>query len=277
MTSTCFSEPEFQVLLVGPSHECSEDLSETLFTMMQHAKCPQGLRVTLIEAVPELERESTTMLMYKNKAAARGLFMSAFLDKIRVIQVLEGTPMFTEAAQLVPNERRLTLVSSSGLRFQKNWDTSILDDFQAIPGNAFLYCGAALDSDMRPAFTAVESLTKSPIVVAKPLLRQSGPMRVIWADWPLVMKTTDALKLEGQSFEEAALRLTHLSGRPIFSASKPVAWRQNTWTTVETYASFANDFFHAPDRLLGTVRDLASASEIITKYGSLSNYSWLLK
>lgn len=278
MMSSCMSkEAEFQVLLIGPSYESSEDLSETLFTIMQQAKCPMSLRITLIEAVDALERESTTVLWYKNKAKARGQYNEQFLEKIRVIQVLTGTPMFTEAAQLVPNERRLTLVCSSGLRFQKDWDTSISDDYEAIPGNAFLYCGAAVDTEMRPAFTAVESLTKSPLVVAKPLLRQSGPMRVIWADWPLVMKTTDVSKLEGQSFEEAALRLTHLSGRPIFSASKPVAWRQNTWTTVDTYASFANDFFHAPDRLLGTVRDLASASEIITKYGSLSNYSWLLK
>jgi len=291
MTSSCFAEkePEFQVLLIGPSQEASEDLSETLFTMVQYAKCPQGLRITLIEAVPELERESTSILMYKNKAMSRGLFTSSFLDKIRVIQVLEGTPMFTEAAALAPNERRLTLVCSGGLRFQKDWDTSIVDDFQLIPGNAFLYCGSAAGgaggstaggpsgfADMRPAFTAVEWFEKSPIVIAKPLLRQSGPMRVIWADWPLVMKTTDVQKLTGHSFEEAALKLTHLSGRPIFSASRPVAWRQNSWTAIEGYAFYANEFFHGPDRLLGTVRDIASASELITKYGSLSNFSWLM-
>jgi hypothetical protein len=175
----------------------------------------------------------------------------------------------------MPTERRLSLVASHGLRFQKDWDSHIIEDYESIPGNAFLYCGAALDSDMKPAYTAVESFKKSPIVVARPLLRQAGPMRAIWCDWPMLMKTTDASRLVGQTFEEAALRLTHLSGQPIFTTSKAVAWRQNSWTHVDSYESFANDFFHAADRLLGTVRDIASASEIITKYGSLSNYSWL--
>ena len=279
MTGLCMSikEAEFQIVLIGPSCEAQDDLSETLFTMVQHSRCPQGLRITLIEAVDALERESTTILMYKNKAIARGLFTEQFLDKIRVIQVVSGSPMFTEAASLMPTERRLTLVCSNGLRFQKDWDIALLDDFADIPGNAFLYCGCALDQDMRPAYTAVEAIRESPIVIAKPLLRQAGPMRVIWADWPLLMKTTDAAQLSGHSFEEAALRLTHLSGRPIFSASRPIAWRQNTWTTINSYVTFANDFYHAPDRLLGTVRDLASASEIITKFGSLSNYSWLAR
>jgi hypothetical protein len=275
MTSECIAaQYDFQVLLVGPPIECSEDLSETLLTMIQHAKSPQALRITVIEAVESLERESTTILMYKNKAIARGLYTETFLDKVRVIQVLQGSPMFNEASALMPTDRRLTMICSHGLKFQKEWDTNISQDYDAVHG--LLYCGAALDGDvMKPAYTAVGKFKKSPIVVAKPLLRQAGYLRTVWADWPIVMKTSEAQYVSGYTFEEAALRLTHLSGKPIFTSSRPVAFRHNEWTNVDNYASFANEFFHAQDRLLGLVRDIASASEIITKFGSINNYNWL--
>ena len=124
------------------------------------------------------------------------------------------------------------------------------------------------------AYTAVSKFVgEAPIVVHRPLLKDSGHLRCIWASWPMVLSTTNVKFLRGHSAEEAALRLTHQSGSA-FWTGKPRAHMVSEWAPIQNYKTFSNTFFHETDKLLGLLEKTALASEIISKFGSLGNYQW---
>lgn len=275
----CENPENIQVLLVGTSKYDPDGLSETLFTLIQNARCPRALKITLIEAVPELERQSTTLMMYKDKALARGSFYEEFMHRVTVVQLLEDSDMFTEAAQLAPVDHRLTLVATPVTLFEKNWDLGLEDEFNELPPRAGgLFIGGHRDAldvglDLKSAYTAVSKFVSgSPIVIARPLFKDSGHIRCIWAAWPLLMTTNSVKFLKGHSAEEAALRLTHESGLA-FWTGKARSQNVTEWAPIKNY-TFFNTFFHETDKLLGLLEKTAGPSEIIAKFGSLGNYQW---
>jgi hypothetical protein len=268
---------DVQVLLISNAKNNPDSLSDTLFTIIQNARCPRSLKITLIEAVPELERQSTTLMMYKDKASARGSFFQEFMERVTVIQLLEGSEIFTEAAALAPSERRLTLVVTDGVLLEKFWDLDIESEFDGLPGRpGGLFVGGHRGPDevLKGAYTSVSKfIGQSPIVITRPLFKDSGSLRCIWASWPMVLKTSNIKFLKGQSAEEAALRLTHQSGSA-FWTGRPRAENIAEWTPINNYESFFNPFFHETDKLLGLLEKTALASEIIAKFGSLGNFQW---
>ena len=277
------SGPELEVLLVGPPREASEDLSDALLSIFHQASCPKRVHVTMIEAVGALERESSTLIRYKEKCNARGHYNEAFLEQITAVQVLTGLCMFKEAAAYIassPAKARVTLIADATTRLMSAWDVGLADAYDALPraSASGLYCGSV---DGQPAYTAIErfSKKKTPVVVARPLLRATSALHSIWASVPFATNSAHvgpALAAAGAcTSAELGLRLTHRVGLSFWTASKAIAERlPDDEADDALYWSYANPRLHETDALLGVYADKATPVEFVAKFGSLGNFQW---
>lgn len=272
---------DIEVLLVGPPKPNHEALSDALLSVFHNAKCPKRVHVTMIEAVEQLERQSTTLMRYKEKALARGRYNEPFLEQVTAIQVVSSTTtcMFSEAVPYAQSERaRVSLVADADTLLMPDWDDGLIDAYDALPATgAALYCGTA---DGQPAYTAVERFEKgSPVVVPRPVLRSTAPLECIWASLPFAVNSAQLRPIlvaaEACTPTELGLRLTHRVGLQFWTSSKAIGARLPSQNGGDAaYASYANPKLHEPDALLGVRADRASPVEIITKFGSLGNFQW---
>jgi len=269
----CTSEGLVSVILVG---QASSQLSETLFSILQHAQCPRSLRITLVESVSEFQSQSSTIVAYSNAVKARGRYFDAFLDVIKVHQTMSDCVMY-EAVHLAPVERPLTLVCTEKAKFLLDWDVGLVDNYNEVGP---LFCGSVQSAaGSVSAFTAVD-LFKSqvPSIGPRPLFKNGPSMPVVWASWPMLMRTTDFKTMQGCKPGDSALLLTH-SNLKVFTTRKPVATVDScdrASFTDKEYLSFANKAYAQKDFLLGTNISKASQLEIIMKYGSIGNFQWAM-
>lgn len=264
----------FTVLLMGGfSVDSCELLSETLFSIFQNAECPHAIRVTLVESVEALEKESSTLMLYKTKVAARGRFSLDFLDHITVHQVRSKACVMAEALQLCPRDRPMTLLADETNRFLPNWDT-LVQNVSHRPA----FCGAALLHD-KPvaAYTVIDSFHDGvPQVGYKPLQKSGPPVTCIWASTPLLVDTPAISKMHGCSVGDSML-LYSLSGRPMWTTEEPIALKVPGGPTSRTTFSHSefNQFGHVSNDAILGIRDLeAKPLEVIMKFGSLGNFKW---
>lgn len=276
MSAECMSTPGLiQVLLFGDD---SESLSESLFAIIQEARCPTALRVTLVETVPSFEDESETLRLYKRKSDLRGNYSTAFMDHIQVHQTM-NTCTAHEALHLAPRLRPLTLLASQNSRFLKHWDLDMVQAFEGLKGPMF--CGAAeFDGNYMPAYTqaSYDSVKHPsiPTIITQPLRRTGPSVPCVWAALPILVRTNDLKKLNGCNGSDVALSITN-STLSVWTSRNPVA----LLTEFERSTFSEHDYKRIDTRgkskaLAFGVFDNASQLEVIMKYGSIGALQWAI-
>ena len=272
MSAECMSVPGLvQVVLMGQD---SELLSETLFTIIQEARCPTALRITVVETVEAFEAESETLKMYKRKSDLRGRYSTAFMDHIKVHQTM-NTCTAHEALHLAPRLRPLTLLATQDARFVRNWDLDLVESFEGLKGPMF--CGAAeFDGQLRPAFTQASFEEAVPTVLVQPLRRSGPSVACVWAALPILLRTNDLQKLNGCNGADVALSITN-SALSVWTSKRPIA----TLISLER-STFSEEVYKRIDTrgrsksLAFGVFDNASQLEVIMKYGSIGALQWAI-
>lgn len=261
----------FTVLLMGSQ---SEKLSETLFTLFQHSECPESLRVVLVESLDTLEKESTTMKLYKQKVLARGLYTNDFMHHVEVHQVKARACVMAEALQLCPRDRPQVLLCDESNYFLEKWDTHV-NQITHRPA----FCGAYADGDNGAiaSYTFIQSFKEGvPQISHKKLERQGPPVTCVWAATPLLVDSTELKTMNGCSVGDSML-LYSLSGKQLWTTEDPIALRKEGGFTTKT--TFSQEEFNtfgtiSNDSMMGIRAHEAKPLEIIMKFGSLNNYKW---
>jgi hypothetical protein len=267
------SSGQFTVLLMGSQ---SEELSETLFTLFQHAECPEALRITLVESLESLEKESTTMKLYKQKVLARGLYTNDFMHHVEVHQVKARACVMAEALQLCSRERKYVLICDESNYFLEKWDTRV----NAISHRP-AFCGAVQSdgsSSSSSSYTYIQSFQHGvPQISHKKLERSGPPVTCVWAATPLLVDTSELNKMHGCSVGDSML-LYSLSGKQLWTTEEPIALRHEnggiTTKTTFTHEEFNTFGTVSNDSIMGLRAHEAKPLEIIMKFGSLGNYKW---
>lgn len=262
---------QFTVLLMGSS---SDLLSETLFTIFQHAECPEALRIVLVESLDTLEKESTTMKLYKQKALARGLYSNDFMHHVEVHQVKARACVMAEALQLCSRDRKHVLLCDESNYFLDKWDTRV-NSISHKPA----FCGAVSSnsSSAVASYTYVESFQHGvPQISHKKLERHGPPVTCVWAATPLLVDSSELSKMHGCSVGDCML-LYSLSGKQLWTTEVPIALRHEGGMTTKT--TFTHEEFNSfgvvsNDSIMGIRAHEARPLEIIMKFGSLGNYKW---
>lgn len=264
----------FTVLLMGGySSDSSDLLSETLFTLFQNAACPHAIRVTLVESVDTLEKESSTLMLYKTKVAARGRFSLDFMDHITVHQVSAKACVMAEALQLCPRDRPFVLLADETNVFVENWD-SYVENISHRPA----FCGSAILKDkIMPAYTVIDTFRDGvPQIGHRPMQKSGPPVSCVWASTPLLVDSPELSKMHGCSIGDSML-LYSMNGRPMWTSDEPIALKVPGGPTTQT--TFTHSEFNqfgrvANDAILGIRENEARPLEIIMKFGSLGNFKW---
>jgi hypothetical protein len=274
-TCTIKNVNALQIVLVGSNPEL---LSETLFSITNEAECPRNLRITLFEHVIDFEHESSSVQAYKKKCSARGMYLSDFSELITVHQVLQTQCMVDAVRSLSAKDRPLTILVTEQSRFLPKWDHTLLQDFQGLPKDSIMYCGAlhsstsgSSETSFSSAFTLVESFTKKrmPVIRHRPLQRTGSCVRILWAAWPMLFETRYLNELSGCTLDDAAMQMV---GRTIWSSRNPVAF---TDSHSPDYTGLVSGFPVDKQSLLG-ILDVNDFHEVNMKFGSIGALRWAL-
>jgi len=229
--------------------------------------------------VTSFEKESSTILQYKGKSKAKGLYTEDFLDLVTIHQVIDACVMNEAIHIMGHSDRPYVLVSTQECTFVPSWDLGLEANMQEMiftSNFGGLYCGCAYDSStLRPGYTAVRDFSKNgpymgPNIVTRPLLKDGPSQRIVWTSWPLLMHIDTFKTMRGCTSSDAALHL--MQEKTFWSTKRPVAL-----TNYEDNSTIKTNYaLQSPESLLGIHMNTASPMEIIMKFGSIGTLQWLL-
>jgi len=275
------SQNAMHVVLYGSN---KENISETLFTLLQHAQCPRNLRIILFEVIEAYEEESTSIKLYISKCENRGLYVNDFRDIITIYHISNTTRcIFTSIQQqLVAQQLRpLVLLCNETARFVKHWDASIVQDFQSLPQGMLLCSASNQNQQLYSNYTVIDSFLPlhesaqvlMPHIAHRPLHRKGPNIRTLWASLPLVVDNVQFFRLQGCSVLDALLQASDDKESAIWTSRNPIALLEGTCMEdkyTEPYQANVSKL-----RLLG-VYEKSNYLEIIAKFGSLAAFQWAI-
>jgi len=253
------------------------------------------------------------------KATARGSYKSLFVDLVKTHQVLrkESCKLQTIKERLTANGtevRPLMLLCAEGTLFVKHWDLNIIQDFQNLPSDSSMFCGAVMKdiNDFISAYTYVESVepilqsidypsehsshTKErhqehfwPIIGVQPLHRKGIHVRLRWRALPLLFVSSLFMQMKSCNLDQFLILDNKVQGpesslsQRIYSSKWPVcyqntiAYREFMQQSMEDVRGLPRDFFDLSKLSVLGIYDNTDYAEIIAKFGNLAALQWALQ